>query len=228
MAWREAGGAAGGAAAARASRIGTADSARSSSNARPGCGSRSARFRSIPSGGSGAAWPVASSAPSSPTSCSNPRESARPTKRPSDSSRERSSRGWIPRASRRDPSVRTTALAHRPGAASPSARVPFSQPRSFLSNDCRKLLRAGEILLDFFLGPHRSLLFAITRETCRAVALPADVELEPKIRLYPRLVARPPSPAATAAGRRRCAQARSAAGGGADAAPSSFSARSRI
>lgn len=56
----------------------------------------------------------------------------------------------------------------------------------------REILREDELLLDFFLGPEHSLLFAITKQACRAIVLPSDAELGPRVRLYHGLVARPP------------------------------------
>jgi tetratricopeptide (TPR) repeat protein len=70
----------------------------------------------------------------------------------------------------------------------------------------REILREDELLLDFFLGPERSLLFAITKRECRAFALPADTELGSMIRLYHGLVARAPSPGAPLAPTQEAAQ----------------------
>jgi tetratricopeptide (TPR) repeat protein len=70
----------------------------------------------------------------------------------------------------------------------------------------REILREDELLLDFFLGPERSLLFAITKEECRAFPLPADAELGSMIRLYHGLVAHPPSADAPLAPTQEAAQ----------------------
>ncbi len=66
---------------------------------------------------------------------------------------------------------------------------------------CR-VLRDGEILLDFYAGDDRSLLFAITTDHCQVVRLPASAVLARKTDAYHDLVADPPpgieSPAAAA------------------------------
>jgi CHAT domain-containing protein len=46
------------------------------------------------------------------------------------------------------------------------------------------LLGDEDLLLDFFLGPSRSYLFAITRDSCRVSVLPAEAVLEQAVRLY--------------------------------------------
>jgi tetratricopeptide (TPR) repeat protein len=46
------------------------------------------------------------------------------------------------------------------------------------------LLADGDLLLDFFLGPSRSYLFAITRDSCRVSVLPPEGEIESAARLY--------------------------------------------
>ncbi len=58
------------------------------------------------------------------------------------------------------------------------------------------VLLDGELLLDFFLGPEQSYLFAVTRDSCRAAALPSEEALESAARLYHDLVAAPPTRAA--------------------------------
>jgi len=70
----------------------------------------------------------------------------------------------------------------------------------------REILREDELLLDFFLGPEHSLLFAITPQTCRAFTLPSDAELGPMVRLYHGLVARPPAAGAPLAPTQEAAQ----------------------
>lgn len=44
-----------------------------------------------------------------------------------------------------------------------------------------KVLRPGEILLDVYLGPEHSVLFAVDRKECRAWLLPPEDDLEPRI-----------------------------------------------
>ncbi|MBU1698712.1 MAG: CHAT domain-containing protein [Candidatus Eisenbacteria bacterium] len=53
-------------------------------------------------------------------------------------------------------------------------------------------LRPGELLLDAFLGPEGSYLFAVTRTECRVVQLPPETELEEKLRRYYEMVSAPP------------------------------------
>ncbi len=74
------------------------------------------------------------------------------------------------------------------GARASGAAVPLDRVRESLGEK--------ELLLDFYLGPDRSLLFAITRDSCHAVSLEGDSEIEPKSRLYHLLLSRPPSRAA--------------------------------
>jgi len=63
------------------------------------------------------------------------------------------------------------------------------------------VLRPGELLLDFLLGPDVSFVFAVDREGARAARLPGERELADRLRLYHGLLARPPSATGTA-GRR--------------------------
>ncbi len=60
-------------------------------------------------------------------------------------------------------------------------------------------LREGELLLDLYLGPERSLLFAITREHCHALVLPAEGLILGRLRALHALLATPPAPHQTAA-----------------------------
>jgi tetratricopeptide (TPR) repeat protein len=78
------------------------------------------------------------------------------------------------------------------GAAAEDGAPPLgaSVPLSLL----QQTLRDGEVFLDYYLGPERSLLFAITRDSCRVVELAPEARLEPRIRLYHGLVSRPPTP----------------------------------
>jgi len=54
------------------------------------------------------------------------------------------------------------------------------------------VLREGELLLDFYLGEKSSRLFAVTREECRILPLPAAEEFEAKLRGYYQLLSQPP------------------------------------
>lgn len=56
----------------------------------------------------------------------------------------------------------------------------------------QEVLKAGELLLDAFLGQKESFLFAVTREECRAVRLAPDERLGRKLQLYCRLLSTPP------------------------------------
>jgi tetratricopeptide (TPR) repeat protein len=55
-------------------------------------------------------------------------------------------------------------------------------------------LREGELLLDLYLGPERSLLFAVTRERCHALVLPAEGLILGRLRALHALLATPPAP----------------------------------
>jgi len=57
------------------------------------------------------------------------------------------------------------------------------------------VLRAGELLLDLYLGPESSLLFAVTREEIRAVRLPADDAMGDLCSLTRDVVGTPPDAA---------------------------------
>lgn len=59
-------------------------------------------------------------------------------------------------------------------------------------------LREGELLLDLYLGPERSLLFAVTRERCHALLLPAEDLISGRLRALHALLAAPPIPSAPA------------------------------
>jgi tetratricopeptide (TPR) repeat protein len=50
------------------------------------------------------------------------------------------------------------------------------------------LLKDGDLLLDFYLGPNVSLLLAVTRNQVRAVRLPPSSELEGRLRIYQELL----------------------------------------
>lgn len=65
----------------------------------------------------------------------------------------------------------------------------------------RETLRDGELLLDLYLGPERSLLFAVTRAHCYALLLPAEELISGRLRALHGLLAAPPDRAAPAAAR---------------------------
>lgn len=74
------------------------------------------------------------------------------------------------------------------------------------------VLRPGELLLDFYLGPDVSFLFAVTADQARAARLPGEAGLAERVRLYHGLLAAPPPPgAARPTGARSPASARAAA-----------------
>lgn len=89
--------------------------------------------------------------------------------------------------------ARTLLERMAPSELGPDRPLPALAAVVPLSRLQREILREDELLLDFFLGPERSLLFAITKEECRAFTLPADAELGSMIRLFHGLVAHPPS-----------------------------------
>jgi tetratricopeptide (TPR) repeat protein len=61
------------------------------------------------------------------------------------------------------------------------------------------ILRQGELLLDFIVGPDNSLLFACTPHECRALVLPGENELNRKLHLFHELLAaRPLGPLSSA------------------------------
>jgi hypothetical protein len=55
-----------------------------------------------------------------------------------------------------------------------------------------EVLKEGELLLDSFLGPEESFLFAVTREECRVARLPSHRELGEKLRLFYKMISHPP------------------------------------
>jgi tetratricopeptide (TPR) repeat protein len=58
----------------------------------------------------------------------------------------------------------------------------------------RHVLRDGELFLDAYLGPERSFLFAVTRDSCRAARLPAENELTEQLVFHHGFLAHPPDP----------------------------------
>lgn len=83
-----------------------------------------------------------------------------------------------------------------PDAFSPEASTALVP--ATLADVQRAALRPGEILLDYYLGADRSWVFAVTRDACRAFALPPAAELRDRASLFSDLVATP-APAADAA-----------------------------
>jgi len=59
--------------------------------------------------------------------------------------------------------------------------------------DLQSVLREGELLLDFFLGPEQSYLFTVSRDSLWLEALPPEASIEPAARLFHDLLASPPS-----------------------------------
>ncbi len=55
-----------------------------------------------------------------------------------------------------------------------------------------ELLEPDDLLLDFFIGSSSSYLFAISRDSCRVIALPGAQTIAPKVRLYYDLLRLPP------------------------------------
>lgn len=83
-----------------------------------------------------------------------------------------------------------------PGSALAALEERRSCPTVDLAAVQRDVLRDGELLLDFYIGYHGSLLFAVTRDEARVVRLPGEVELWPRVeRYYDLLSAETPKPA---------------------------------
>lgn len=81
-------------------------------------------------------------------------------------------------------------LLERMGGVAPSGAAP---PESLTVERLQtEILKEGELLLDFFLGPTRSYLFAISPESCRVCVLPAEDLLAARVRLYGDLLRTPP------------------------------------
>lgn len=76
----------------------------------------------------------------------------------------------------------------RPGESVPErsdAIVPMAELQG-------EVLREGEVFLDYVLGPHGSLVFAITRESCEVFTLDSAPLLEPQLRAFTDLLRTPP------------------------------------
>ncbi len=85
-----------------------------------------------------------------------------------------------------------------PDAFSPDAAV--SLVPATLAAVQKDALRPGEILLDYYLGADRSWVFAVSRDGCRAFALPPAAALRDRVSLFLDLLAAPtPAGAAAAA-----------------------------
>jgi tetratricopeptide (TPR) repeat protein len=73
------------------------------------------------------------------------------------------------------------------------AREPATvEPPVTLARLEREVLRPGEVLLDIYVGERRSLMFAVTDSSCRAVSLPSGRAPQDLVRLFLDLVALPP------------------------------------
>ncbi|MFC1572230.1 CHAT domain-containing protein [Candidatus Eisenbacteria bacterium] len=56
-----------------------------------------------------------------------------------------------------------------------------------------QVLRDGELVLDFYLGPNVSFLFAVTRTECRVVTLPPERQLQERLLHYHSFISDPPT-----------------------------------
>ncbi len=75
-------------------------------------------------------------------------------------------------------------------AADTTGAPPAAEPAApDLAHLQAAVLRPDELLLDAYLGPRTSLLFAVDRDTCLAIRWPAAGELEPRLRRYHELLA---------------------------------------
>jgi tetratricopeptide (TPR) repeat protein len=73
------------------------------------------------------------------------------------------------------------------GRIAPSSAIPSIS----LDRVQQEILRPGELLLDAFVGPDSSFVFAVTRDRCAAVRLPGDAVLSEKIGILHELLASP-------------------------------------
>lgn len=76
--------------------------------------------------------------------------------------------------------------------------APASAAAVTLARLQREVLQPDEVLLDYSLGREVSFLFVVTRAGARAVRLPGEDDLGPRLRLYHGLLATPPVSAAAA------------------------------
>jgi tetratricopeptide (TPR) repeat protein len=91
-----------------------------------------------------------------------------------------------------------TLLERMLGPGREAADLSREQPPVHLRRLQDQVLREGELLLDYYLGPNVSFLFAVTRDRTRAVTLPDRDTLGRKLEYYYRFLSRPPgSPAST-------------------------------
>lgn len=74
-----------------------------------------------------------------------------------------------------------------PGTASTTAQSVTAEELQ------QRILQPDEILLDYYLGPRHSYLFAITRDSLRVARLPSAEELREKLAAYYELVSSPPA-----------------------------------
>lgn len=84
-------------------------------------------------------------------------------------------------------SFKARTLAERMGREKPFRVVTLAQLQT-------AVLRPGELLLDYYLGPEESVLFAVTRDSLFAWRRPAAGDLAPRLKTFRDLAATPPSP----------------------------------
>lgn len=84
-------------------------------------------------------------------------------------------------------SFKARTLAERMGRESPFGVVTLDRLQT-------EVLRPGELLLDYYLGPEESTLFAVTRDSIFAWPRPAADDLAPRLKTFRDLAAAPPSP----------------------------------
>lgn len=115
-----------------------------------------------------------------------------------DSARAGPEEGKIPEAFDRLQAYKARTLLERmlrpgerlEGQAAAGRRMPASL--ATLERMRCEVLAPGELLLDFYLGPEASLVFAVTREAQRWVRLPAEAELKTRLVSYNQLLSEPP------------------------------------
>ncbi len=87
-------------------------------------------------------------------------------------------------------------LLERMRGPGPVGEAAVFQPTSLADLQSR-VLREGDLLLDFFLSSDQSYLFAVSKEECRAVRLPGSEQLENRLRLFHEFLASPAKGAST-------------------------------
>jgi len=85
-----------------------------------------------------------------------------------------------------------TLLERRLGPDAFATGAAVAEPPVTLARLQREVLQPGELLLDYYLGEHGSLLFAVTDSSCRAVMLPPTRALRGLVGLFHELVAASP------------------------------------